>query len=160
VEVEAGAGTVRLAPHSLRRVLVLEPARGVRLVRRLVLREADVAINAENRTFGISDELRRELAEPHIDFLDEQLEGGENFTLVRLLVRLEPVPLVVALELPQERECAAAEAAKNLGHTGISASGALFGADGLRGYTARNDLERPLRVVRREGDDVEDGQLA
>src|SRR5688572_739740 len=116
MEVEAGAATVRFTTDAVARVLVLEPARSMRLVRRLVLREPHVTVDAEDRTFRVAHELRRELSESHVELLDQELQRVEDFVVVGLAVRLEPLTLVVLLQLAQEGERAAPEAAESISH--------------------------------------------
>src|SRR5882724_3223461 len=61
VEVVAGASGIRFRADVMRCVTVVEPAGCVDLVRRLVLGEADVAVDTEHRSLRISADLRREL---------------------------------------------------------------------------------------------------
>src|SRR5207247_10337580 len=70
LEIEPGATTRRLATHRTAAGAMVEPARGVRLVGRLVLGEANVAVNAEHRALRITDDLGREGREPDVHLLE------------------------------------------------------------------------------------------
>src|SRR5262249_219003 len=87
---------------------VPEVRRGVRLVWTLVLREANVPINAHKRTSGgawIGDEIRANLLETGGQIGDQPQERPANLIFVTQLVRKQPLPLVMephVLEKSQE----------------------------------------------------------
>src|SRR3990172_5093727 len=108
VPVEARAAG-NLLPHAAPRRAMEDPERGVRLVRRLVPREAHVAIDAEERALGVADELRRESGEAHVELLDKRLHRLEQLSHVRGAPGLEPLPAVVPLQPAEEGECLGAE---------------------------------------------------
>src|SRR5262249_966920 len=86
---------------------VPEVRRGVRLVWTLVLREANVPIDARERTSvgsRISNEIRIDLFETRRQIGDQTQERRLDVGLVALLVRLEPLALVVSLEIPEKAE--------------------------------------------------------
>src|SRR3989454_4859748 len=60
MEVQPCTSLLGLTTDLVARVAVPKPARRVRLVRRLVLGEPDVAIDAEHRALGVARNLRRE----------------------------------------------------------------------------------------------------
>src|SRR5215467_817051 len=102
MEVESGASLRRFAPDAPARCAVMEPAAGVRLVRRLVLREARVAVDAEHRPLGVSADFRREAREPSVELFDELAHRLAHFVLVLGTPCLEPLLVVVRRKLPEE----------------------------------------------------------
>src|SRR5689334_6134222 len=82
-------------PDHRRRSAVMEPARRVRLVGGLVLREANVAIDAEHRPLRVADHLRRELRKAYIHLADEVAHRLADLALVLGAMRLEPRLVVV-----------------------------------------------------------------
>src|SRR5690242_21108056 len=108
MEIEPGAARVGLTPDPRRRSAVMEPARRVRLVGGLVLREANVAIDAEHRPLRVADHLRRELRKAYIHLADEVAHRLADLALVLGAMRLEPRLVVVlreAAEEPQRCRC-------------------------------------------------------
>src|SRR5262249_24930861 len=86
---------------------VPEVRRGVRLVWTLVLREANVPIDAHERTSvgsRISDKIRIDLFETWRQIGDQPEERPAHVIFVALLVRKKPLPLVVSLEIPEKAE--------------------------------------------------------
>src|SRR5688572_18738624 len=102
MEVEASASFTRFAANFATRATVVEPAAGVRLVRRLVLGEADVAIDPEHRAPDVTADLGGDASEADVHLLDQLAHRLPNLVLVFLAVILEPGFAVVALELPEE----------------------------------------------------------
>src|SRR5262249_23217944 len=88
---------------------MMEPTRGVRLVRRLVLREARVAIDSEHGSLGIAADLRREAREPCVELLDQLAHRLAHLNLVLGAPRLEPVLVVVGCKLAEKTEGGARE---------------------------------------------------
>src|SRR5260221_3975301 len=82
-----------------------EPARYVSLVWRLVLREAHVAMNAEEGASRIAHELRGHRRKAYVHILHQRCHWGAQFALVRAAVALEPLAFVVAAQATKEREC-------------------------------------------------------
>ena len=80
------------------------------LVGQLVLGKARVAVDSEERALGVAGE--REASERSLprEVSDEAAERPQEFVVVNLLARLEPVALVVALEIAEEVEAFGAEA--------------------------------------------------
>jgi hypothetical protein len=76
----------------------------VGLVRRLVLGEADVAVDPEHRALGVTDDLGRDGAQRGVESLDEQAHRLPHLSLVDITVGLEPGFLVVPLQISQEAE--------------------------------------------------------
>ena len=100
VEVEAGRVCVL-------RKLVPELNAHVRLVGRLVFREARVAVDAEERSTRrprVRDKIRADSLEMRGDIGDEVERRPANVVLVAALVRREPVPVVVRFQISQEPE--------------------------------------------------------
>src|SRR4051812_1957963 len=103
VEVETGAAMGGGgASHATSRVAVVEPARGVGLVRRLVAGEPYVAMDAEERALRVADDLRRDAREPHVHLFHERGERRAHLRLVRRAVLLEPLAIVVAAQRAEE----------------------------------------------------------
>src|SRR5580765_5307372 len=102
MEVEPGTALLGLAADLVARVAMSKPARRMRLVRRLVFGESNVAIDPEHRALGIAGDLRREPGEPHIHRFDQLAHRRADIVLVTLTVRLEPGLGVVAGEATQE----------------------------------------------------------
>src|SRR5215207_4279130 len=75
----------------------------MRLVRRLVLREPGVAIDAK-QGLPVGDEVRRDLWKAVADVLDEGQRRLLDVLLVAALVGLEPVALIVGLQVAEELE--------------------------------------------------------
>ena len=86
-----------------------EPARGVRLVGPLVVREADVAVDAEHGALRVAAELRRHAREPVVDLAHELAQRAEHLLIVRLAVLDEPRALIVSLERAQVLQCGGPE---------------------------------------------------
>src|SRR5206468_7648693 len=93
----------------MRCVTVVEPAGCVDLVRRLVLGEADVAVDTEHRSLRISADLRRELRKARVEILDQLAHWLAYFRLVLVAMRLEPGLLVVPGESTKETQSAIGE---------------------------------------------------
>ena len=72
LEVEAGAGPLRVLARAAARVAVVELAGGVGLVRRLVGREPDVAVDPEDRAPRVAHDLGREPRQPDVHLLDQR----------------------------------------------------------------------------------------
>src|SRR5262249_51793971 len=104
MEVEPGAALLGLAPHGPSRATVVEPAGRVRLVRRLVLRKANVAVDANHASFRITANLGRERLETSEHLVHQIAHGLTNVLLVVVTVRLEPLLVVVRGELAEEAE--------------------------------------------------------
>ena len=105
VQVEAGR------VHVLG-LLVLEPDARRGLVRRLVLREARVAVDAEQRAAdapGVGPQVRADLAQVRLEVLDEGERRLEHVGLVAVLVGVEPLAVVVLLQVGEEAEQLASE---------------------------------------------------
>ncbi len=100
VEVEArGVGVLAR--------LVAELDAGVGLVGALVLGEAHVAVDAEERAADrprIGVEVGADLGQARPEIADELLRRMAQLLLVALLVGLEPLAVVVGLEVAQELE--------------------------------------------------------
>src|SRR6476660_5972586 len=109
MKVEAGAPDIGLGADGARCIAVMEPARRVGLVRRLVLREPDVAVDAEHRPLRIAADLGSEFGEPDVEILDQLAHRGADIVLVDVAMRLEPGLLIVAGELPEEAQRALVE---------------------------------------------------
>ena len=74
-------------------------------VRDLVLGEAGVSVYPEDRASVLSrirNEVWADLLQPGAEIDDESCEGIPNLSLEALLVRIEPLAVVVPLELAQE----------------------------------------------------------
>ena len=100
VQVEAGRVGL-LGP------LVAEVDARLRLVRRLVLGEARVAVDAEQRAAlapRVGHQVRADVGQSEPEVLDEGERGLEQVVLVAALVRVEPLAVVVGLQLAQEGE--------------------------------------------------------
>ena len=94
--------------------LVPEVDAGLRLVRRLVAREARVAVDAEQRAAlaaGVGHQVRADLRQAQPEVLDEGERRLEQVVLVAVLVGVEPLAVVVGLQLAQEGEQLGAELA-------------------------------------------------
>src|SRR5512143_1579435 len=104
MKVEAGAPLVRFAADATTRASMMEPASRVRLVRRFVLREPDVAIDAKHRSLGIAADLGSEMREPSVELLDELTHRLAHFLLIYRAVGLEPLFVVVPRELTKEAQ--------------------------------------------------------
>src|SRR5258708_2696077 len=102
MEVEPGTALLRLAADLVARVAMSKPARRMRLVRRLVFGESNVAIDPEHRALGITGDLRREPREAHIHLFDQRAHRRADIVLVTLPVRFEPRLGIVAGETTQE----------------------------------------------------------
>src|SRR6266487_3670827 len=90
MEVEPGTALLGLAAHLMARVPMSKPARRVRLVRRFVLGEPDVAIDPKHRALGIAGDLRREPREPDVHLFDQGSHRRADVVLVTIAMRLEP----------------------------------------------------------------------
>src|SRR5262249_25961087 len=104
MEIEPGAAAVRLPAHLGGAVAVEEPARGVRLVGRLVGREANIAVDPEDRSLRVAYEFRGEVREARVHFAHELRQRLANVLLGVVAMRLEPGLGVVAGEPAKERE--------------------------------------------------------
>src|SRR5436309_223548 len=104
MEVQPGTSLLGLTTDLVARVAVPKPARRVGLVRRLVLREPDVAIDAEHRALGVARDLRREPRKPDVHFLDQRTHRIADVVLITLALRLEPRLVVVPGEAAQKGE--------------------------------------------------------
>src|SRR5437773_105690 len=104
MEIETGAPLVRLAPHLPRRAAMVEPAAGVRFVRRLVPGEADVAVDAKHGSLGIAADLRGECREAAVHIVDQRAHRLAHFLFVLGTMRLEPGLLVVGGEAAKESQ--------------------------------------------------------
>ena len=86
---------------------VAEVDPGLRLVRRLVLREADVAVDAEERAAGgsrVGAKVGADLVEERGEVADELQRRFLDAFFVAALVGLKPLAVVVPAELAQELE--------------------------------------------------------
>src|SRR5205823_10993679 len=106
MKVKAGAARIRFRAHTACCVAMMEPAGSVGLVRRLVLGEADVAIDAKHRSLGITADLRRELGKACIQIFDQLAHWLAHFAFVFLAMRLEPGLFVMPRQLAEETQCA------------------------------------------------------
>src|SRR3954468_2533801 len=106
MEVESGAPLVRLAPHTRRSASVMEPARRVRLVRGLIAREANVAIDAEHRSLRIAADLRRERRKPRGHLADEIPHRFAHLALVLRAGRFNPFLLLFFASARKKRNAA------------------------------------------------------
>src|SRR6266704_6215001 len=104
MEVEPGTALLGLAADLVARVAMPKPARRVRLVRRLVLGEPDVAIDPEHRTLGVARDLGREPRQPDVHLFDQCAHRRADVVLVTLAMRLEPGLVVVPSEAAQKGE--------------------------------------------------------
>src|SRR5262249_31930944 len=114
-----------------RRVYI--PARGVAkmtgcvfLVGSLVLREADVAINAKHGAAiwaRVGDKALRDLEKLRCHSGNERAHRRLHAVPEALLVRLEPGALVVSFEFAEENEEVLGEACERIGHRYRPASG-------------------------------------
>jgi hypothetical protein len=104
VEIVSRAPAVIAPSHAPAGVAMRQPHARVGLVRRLVLRKPDVAVDPEHRTPRVADDLRRHPCEPDVELIDERLERLAHLALVLGAVRLEPLPPVVLLEAAEKRE--------------------------------------------------------
>src|SRR5512140_2872784 len=100
----------RCRANASSRIRVMKPAGDVLLVRRLVSREAHVAMDAKERAPGIADDLRRHRRETYVHFLGERGERTAQLGLVRLAVAREPLAVVVAAKRAEETECCGTKA--------------------------------------------------
>src|SRR5262245_22060815 len=97
MKVETGAALVCLAANFATRRAMMKPTAGVGLVRRLVLREANVAVDSEHRALRIAADLRREAREPSVELFDELAHRRAHFVFILVAMRLEPGLVVVGL---------------------------------------------------------------
>src|SRR5258705_13776153 len=104
MEVQPGTALLRLAADLVARALVPKPARRVRLVRRLVLGEPDVAIDPEQRALGVARDLRREACEPDVHLFDQRAHRRADVAFITVAMGLKPGLGVVARETAQEGE--------------------------------------------------------
>src|SRR5215471_14384821 len=102
MKVETGASLGGFASDASTGRSVVEPAAGVRLVRRLVLREASVAIDPEHRPLGIAADLRCEACQPSVELGDQLVHRLAHLLLVFGTPCLEPLLVVVRGKLPEE----------------------------------------------------------
>src|SRR5262249_9800420 len=84
--------------------LMEEEARGLRLVWSFVLRKPDVAIDAEHRAFRIGHQIWTDVPQPRSNASNKGQHRLANVFYVTRLVRFEPFPLVVGLQLSQKIE--------------------------------------------------------
>src|SRR4051794_32333066 len=87
----------------------MEPAGRVGLVRGLVAREADVAIDAEHRPLRVAADLGCEFHEPRVHLADEVAHRLAHLTLVLGAMCLEPFLVVVLREPSKESQCSRRE---------------------------------------------------
>src|SRR5207247_8996232 len=104
VKVESRSPALSHRAHLATGIAVVEPGSGVGLVRRLVLGEADVAVDPEHRALGIADDLGRDAAQPGVERLDELAHRLPHLPLIDVTVGLEPGLLVVPRQISQEPE--------------------------------------------------------
>src|SRR5262249_53120487 len=102
MEVEAGPAAMRLATHLGRAAGMEEPAGRMRLVGRLVAREANVAVQAENGAPRIAHELGRDTREPQVHLLDQVRHRLFDVPLVVLAMCLEPRLRILLRQPPEE----------------------------------------------------------
>jgi hypothetical protein len=102
LEVVAAAG-------GLLEALAGPPGGDVVLVGALVVREADVAVDAHGDLLRRADVVRGEVEEVLIDLGDEGEHGGFELALVEGLALVEPGAVVVALEGAEELGCGGGE---------------------------------------------------
>src|SRR5262249_13192371 len=77
---------------------------GVGLVRRLVLREPNVAMDPAHRAVRMAEDLGRDRRELRVERLDEPAHRLPHLALVHVAIRLEPRLRVVALQVTQKLE--------------------------------------------------------
>ena len=82
LEVESRARPLGVLAGAAARVVMVELAGGVGLVRRLVGREADVAVDPEDRAPRVAHELGRDPGEPDVHLLDQRPERVPHLGLV------------------------------------------------------------------------------
>src|SRR5471032_632811 len=110
-------------------------AGGMLLVRTFVLGETHVAIDAEHRAAvrpWIGGEVLRNFREPWRHRGDEVRHWRLHTILEALLVRLEPGPLIVRLQLAEEGEEVLGETVKTIAHALHLADGANSNRVGAR----------------------------
>jgi len=79
--------------------------------------EADVSVNAHHRAAGrtrVGDEIWAELLQAVTDVNDEPQDGIAYANLVAIFVALEPVPIIVPLEVPEKLEQVSCESNPSL----------------------------------------------
>src|SRR6185503_12199074 len=109
MEVDAGALVFEEAPRRKHRG-------HVGLVRRLVVGEPRIAVDAIHRDLGARHQLRREPAEVVRQPLDDCGHRLANMSFVVVAVRVEPLAPVVALQGAQEPERLGAESRRGGSH--------------------------------------------
>ena len=110
---QSAAGKLDVDVERARRALdaVAVERRGhVRLVGGLVLREARVAVDAEDGALGVTGERDAAVGEAPAEVGDEHPHRVAEFVVVGLLPGLEPLAVVVALEALEEAEAVLGEA--------------------------------------------------
>src|SRR4051794_33768646 len=98
MKVESCAPFICLTADALASRSMMEPAAGVRLVRRFVLREADVAVDPEHRSLGIAAHFGREAPAPCVELADELTHRLSKLLFIRGSMCFEPRLVVVAHE--------------------------------------------------------------
>src|ERR671910_942499 len=102
LDVQVIAGGVHVGRQSM-----AELDADVGLIGRLVFREPDVAVDAEQRASNATwrgDELGRDLSQMRREGFDEGESRLEKELVIACPVRLEPAAVVVGAELLEERE--------------------------------------------------------
>src|SRR5262249_40933962 len=97
VEIEAGAA------HAFGAV-AREDGGNVRLVRRLVVGKARIAINAEDRSLRIRNVTWGKARKSRIQLLYQLQHGDLDQRFISLLPRLKPLAPIVALQIAEEGE--------------------------------------------------------
>ena len=138
----------RFTPHAAASIAMKEPAGRMRFVRRLVLRKAHVAMNAEHRFLRRTEDLRNEIGQPHVDVLDQQSHRRAQRVLVVVTMRLEPLLPIVLGETAQERHRLRGKTVERVGHAHLSRRSEVLNVvqETENGETVR--CVRPMRAHR------------
>src|SRR6266566_4207929 len=144
-QVEIVAGRHLLRPRCLR---VPEVDSDLHLVRTLVRREPDVAVDAGQRSaerLGVRNDVGADLLQPLAGVANEPQARFLDGLLVAFLVLREPFLVVVLRQLAEERKEFRREVFRSLGHrfgprsTGIASHRLNIGANGRASKTARTE---------------------
>src|SRR6266566_1037337 len=144
-QVEIVAGRHLLRPRCLR---VPEVDSDLHLVRTLVRREPDVAVDAGQRSaerLGVRNDVGADLLQPLAGVANEPQARFLDGLLVAFLVLREPFLVVVLRQLAEERKEFRREVFQSLGHrfgprsTGIASHRLNIGANGRASKTARTE---------------------
>src|SRR5436309_15440986 len=88
---------------------MMEPGSSVGLVRGLVLREANVAVDAKHRSLGVAADLRCEPGKADVELFDQFPHRRPHLILIVGAVRFEPRLLIIPRELSKESQTAFAK---------------------------------------------------